>query len=100
MRFSTISLIALSALSTSVTAKWFGYCLDNNDKGFLTIYRDDKGAKACQNIVNSSYGKQCKDCYWREGRQCYSPSGSIDAGVWDKECRYQTPYADGSSTSD
>ncbi|CAG8979929.1 hypothetical protein HYALB_00013513 [Hymenoscyphus albidus] len=109
MRFSTFSLLALGALSSGVTARsghYFGYCLDKNNNGLLTVYNAAKTQNAC-NIHRTQVvdGVQCPDCEYRDDpnkkddERCYSPGGKLDPFTWDKICIIRADAA-GSATSD
>ncbi|CAG8971188.1 hypothetical protein HYALB_00010188 [Hymenoscyphus albidus] len=101
MRFTTTSILTLT-LSTGTLAKWYGYCLDKNNNGALTIFNDAAGKEACEMHVNTGFGpKVCTDCVWRPrdgDGQCHSKDGLIESSAFDMFCR--TAGAAGSMTSD
>ncbi|CAG8959176.1 hypothetical protein HYFRA_00013040 [Hymenoscyphus fraxineus] len=96
MRFSTISVLALSALSTGVAADFFASCLDKNNNGFLTIFNNEKSKAACElHVTNGIAGKLCGDCVFRDDptktgdEKCFSKDGNIDSKAWDMLCKQQ-----------
>ncbi|CAG8972018.1 hypothetical protein HYALB_00008303 [Hymenoscyphus albidus] len=93
MRFSTISVLALGALSSGVAADFFGSCLDKNNAGALTIFNNTKSKEACTLHVTNGLGPNpCTDCVFRDDpnktgdEKCFSKEGKLDPKAWDIIC--------------
>ncbi|CAG8961935.1 hypothetical protein HYFRA_00014093 [Hymenoscyphus fraxineus] len=89
MHFSTISLLALGALTTGIIAgrAKYGWCEDKNDLNIPAIFNDEETKKACEQYNTSG----CGDCVFGVDKgECSNDAGLLGirflgtmAVLWD-----------------
>ncbi|CAG8981411.1 hypothetical protein HYALB_00013914 [Hymenoscyphus albidus] len=88
MRFSTLPILLVAALTTRVLAGKHhrGLCFDGDSPNA------DKGSKACE-AYKTTGGDNCVNSYWKDDysvqgdEECYSQAGDIEDDAWNKICQ-------------
>ncbi|CAG8959913.1 hypothetical protein HYFRA_00013185 [Hymenoscyphus fraxineus] len=96
MRFSTFSILTITALTTSVVGQIMynrAWCVDENGENAI-----EQSKSTCGAYANNKGGDYCEDCAWgtgdpniQNGQTCYSAKRDINIDSWDKICQlYRT----------